>query len=134
MQTAARQRPVTFAAPSAGASRSTSRPPLRRQPQMASVTNEPVLGASVAGPTMVTAAGAEGAAAVDEGRGHVGPSMADLAIGRGRAEKKSPQEVFFFSTATLVTPPPRIQKFLPAGDFFYPNLPLSPLGPQTPPP
>ena len=48
---------------------------------MASVTKEAVPGAFTAGPTMWTAAGAEGAAAVDKGRGPVGPSLADLAIG-----------------------------------------------------
>ena len=73
------QRPVTFALPTEGAS-SSSRPPLRRQPQLASVTKEPVPGASEAEPTMVTAAD-ERAAAVDKGRGPVGPSLADLAIG-----------------------------------------------------
>ena len=53
---------------------------------------------------------------------------------QGTAEKKFPQEVnFFSSTATLVTPQPRIQKFLPAGDFFYPN-PHCPHWAQRPPP
>ena len=53
----------------------------------------------------------------------------------GRAEKKFPREVKIFSSTTTVVPPqPRIQKFLPVGDFFYPNPQLSPLGPQTPPP
>ena len=75
------QRPVTFAAPSEAVSCSTSRPPLRRQLQLASATKEPVPGASSAGPTMVTAAGAEGAAVADKGRGPVGPSLSDLAIG-----------------------------------------------------
>ena len=37
--------------------------------------------ASAAGTTMETAAGAEGAVAVDKGRALVGPSLADLAIG-----------------------------------------------------
>ena len=74
-----RQRLVTSAPPTKGAS-SSSRPPLRRQLQLASVTKEPVLGASEAEPAMVTAAG-ERAAAFDKGRGPVGPSLADLAIG-----------------------------------------------------
>ena len=74
-----RSRPVTFAPPTEGAS-SSSRPPLRGQLQPALVTKDPVPGASEAGPAMVTAAG-ERAAAVDKGRGAVGPSLADLAIG-----------------------------------------------------
>ena len=73
------QRPVTFAPPTEGAS-SSSRPPLRRQLQLALVTKEPVLGASEAEPAMVRAAD-ERAVAVDKGRGPVGPSLADLAIG-----------------------------------------------------
>ena len=73
------QRLVTFALPTEGAS-SSSRPPLQRQLQLASVTKEPVPGASEAEPAMVTAAD-ERAAAVDKGRGPVGPSLADLAIG-----------------------------------------------------
>ena len=48
---------------------------------MASVTKEPIPGASAAGPTMVTAGGAGGEAAVHKGRGPVGPSLGDLAIG-----------------------------------------------------
>ena len=46
---------------------------------MASVTKEPVLGASEAQPTMMRAAD-DRAAAVDKGRGPAGPSLADLAI------------------------------------------------------
>ena len=42
---------------------------------------EPLPGASTAGPTMVTATGAKGAAAFDKGPGCVGPSLSDLAIG-----------------------------------------------------
>ena len=68
-----RLRPVTFALPTEGAS-SSSRPPLRRQMQLASVTKEPVPGASEAEPAMVTAA-------VDKGRGPVGQSLANVAIG-----------------------------------------------------
>ena len=74
-----RQRPVTFAPPTEGVS-SSSRPPLRRQLQLASVTKEPVPGALEAEPAMVRAAD-ERAVAVDKGRGPVGPSLADLAIG-----------------------------------------------------
>ena len=55
--------------------------------------------------------------------------------GGGRRRKNSPQEAKkIFLTATLVPPQHRIQKFLPVGNFFYHNPPLSPLGPQTPPP
>ena len=75
------QRPVTFTAPSKGVSHSTSRPLLRRQRQLALATNEPVPGASAAGPTMVIAAGAWGEGAVDKGREPAGPSLSDLAIG-----------------------------------------------------
>ena len=71
--------PVTFAPPTEGGS-SSSRQPLRRQLQLVSVTKEPVPGASEAEPAMMTAAG-ERTAAVDKGRGPVGPSFADLAIG-----------------------------------------------------
>ena len=56
------------------------------------------------------------------------------ARGGGGAEKKFPQKVNFFFNRDTRTPQPCIQKFLPAGDFFCPNPPLSPLGPQTPPP
>ena len=73
------QRPVTFALPTEGAS-SSSRPPLRRQLQLASMTKEPVPGALEAEPTMVTATD-ERAAAVDKGRGPVSPSLANLGIG-----------------------------------------------------
>ena len=73
------QQPVTFAPPTQGAS-SASRPPLRRQLQLASVTKEPVPGASEAEPATVRAAD-ERAALVDKGPGPVGPSLADLAIG-----------------------------------------------------
>ena len=53
----------------------------------------------------------------------------------GGGIKNSLKRRNLFSTATLVPPlQPRIQKFLPAGDFFYPNPPLSPLSPQPPPP
>ena len=72
-------RPVTFALPTEGAN-SSSRPPLRRQPQLASMTKEPVPGASEVRPTMVTTAD-ERAAAVDKGWGTVGPSLADLVMG-----------------------------------------------------
>ena len=40
---------------------------------------------------------------------------------------------FFFQPRHLSPPQPRMQEFLPAGDFLYPNPPLSPLAPQTPP-
>ena len=73
------QRPVTFAPPGKGAC-SSSRPPLGGQQQLALVTKEPVPGASEAEPAMVRA-GDERAAAVDKGRGPVGPSLTDLAIG-----------------------------------------------------
>ena len=53
--------------------------------------------------------------------------------GGGGRKKIPPGGELFSSAATLVTPQPRIQKFPPAGDFFYPNPPLSPLGPKTPP-
>ena len=73
------QRPLTCAPPTKGTSTS-SQPPLRWQLQLASATKEPVPGASEAEPAMVRAAG-ERAAAVDKGRGPVGPLLADLAIG-----------------------------------------------------
>ena len=72
------QHPVTFAPPTQGAS-SSSRPPLRRQLQLASVRKEPVPGASEADPAMVRAADKR-AAVVDKGPGPVGPSLADLAF------------------------------------------------------
>ena len=55
------QRPVTFVPPTEGASNS-SRPPLRRQVQLASVTKEPVPGASEAEAAMVRAADERAAA------------------------------------------------------------------------
>ena len=73
------QRPVMFAPPTEGAS-SSSRLPLRRQLQLASMTKEPSAGAPEAEPAMVRAA-EERAVAVDKGRGPVGPSLAALAIG-----------------------------------------------------
>ena len=58
----------------------------------------------------------------------------ELGIQQGEGGRKIPPGgENFFSTATLVPPQPRKQKFLPAGDFFYPNPTLSPLGPQNPP-
>ena len=55
--------------------------------------------------------------------------------GEGR-KKIPPGGEFFSSNAKLGTPQTRIQKFLPAGDFFYPNPPLShnPPPPEPPPP
>ena len=51
----------------------------------------------------------------------------------GKGGRKSPPEgENFFQPRHLPPPQPRIQKFLPAGNFFYPNPPLSPLGPHPP--
>ena len=67
------------------------------------------------------------------GRSTPGPAANPRDNPGGGRKKNSPVRRIFFSTATLVPAQPRIQNNLPAGNFYYPNPPLSPLGPQTPP-